>query len=605
MGGTNQYAMYSGEINDNKNTNSGIYGVGGGGIHIRAGSVFAFSGGTINDNTTVKNGGGIFVNGGNMTMSGTCTVARNKAVMNGGGIYGNGNETGVSSTITVKNGAISGNTGKYGGGVYLTSSRLSMGVTGSNNNSAIIESNTAGYMGGGIDVHDGSTLTLNSGTISGNQSVSGDDLTYGGGVEVYNGSTFTMKDGIITNNAASDYSGGVEVYQNSTFTMDGGSITNNAAPHGGGVSVGYESSAFNMNGGTIGGNTASFGGGGVYVYSTGNMTAASGTITGNGSPYGGGIFTVDTGKVDVNNCSLTNNAATNGGGGGIYTADRAYTNLKTGLLTNFGSNTAVTSYVPGGNLDTRYPNIKYSTVTAPFTHPFNNYDINTTFTAPINCHITFDSQGGTGIPDQVKDFGEKVDEPAEPAKTGYKFLGWWTKDENGDLDYKWNFNTLLDSEIHGTELVLYAQWEAQMVTVRGTVRGLPDNSGIEIDYFADVDTASHTTATDTNGDYRISALYDSTLLITPSAQEGYGVKPNNKNIAVTTENLLDNDFVYTFNEYTVRFESNGGTVISSQAVSHGEKASKPTDPTKKAIFFRIGILTMENLIIYGILIPTS
>lgn len=47
LGGSDTFTMYKGEINDNKNTNNGIYGVGGGGMHIRAGSTFTFSGGTI------------------------------------------------------------------------------------------------------------------------------------------------------------------------------------------------------------------------------------------------------------------------------------------------------------------------------------------------------------------------------------------------------------------------------------------------------------------------------------------------------------------------------------------------------------------------------
>lgn len=579
LGGNDRYTMYRGEINGNKNTESGIYGVGGAGIHIRAGSYFSVLGGTINDNTTVKNGGGIFVNGGNFTMGGTSVVSGNTAALNGGGIYGNVGYTDARATVTLNSGVISGNKGTYGGGVFLDKSDIVMGVAGGGNDSVSVENNTAGYMGGGVDAHNGSTFTMHCGTINGNHSVSGGELTYGGGVAVYNNSTFTMKNGMITGNSATDYSGGVEIYQNSLVTMDGGSITNNSASRGGGIGVGYQSAGFIMNGGIIQGNTASFSGGGVYAYATGSVTVASGTVTGNSSLYGGGIFVLDTGKIDVNNCLITNNAAIDDGGG-IYTADRSYANLTTGSGTYFESNTAATPYVPGGNLNIMYPGIRYGAVTAPYTHPLNNYDINTRFGAPFNCHITFDSQGGSGVPDQIKDFGEKVDEPANPVKTGYTFLGWWIINENGDWDYEWDFDTILDEDIHGTEIVLHAKWDAQLVTVTGTVRGLPDNSGIEIYYSTDGGMATNTITTDADGVYSISVLYDLNLIITPSAQEGYGVKPANRNITVTADNLTGNDFTYTFNEYTVTFDSNGGNSVDSQTVSYGETAAQPADPVK-------------------------
>lgn len=240
--------------------------------------------------------------------------------------------------------------------------------------------------------------------------------------------------------------------------------------------------------------------------------------------------------------------------------------------------------MPPGDLDALHPNIQYAAVSDSFTHPLNNYDINTTFPAPFNCHITFDSRGGSGVPDQVKDFGDTVDEPADPKKTGYAFRGWFWENQNTDF-VLWDFDTPLDPDIHGTELVLHADWEAQLVAVTGTVSGLPDNSAIEIYYSTDGSTATNTVTTDASGKYSISTLYDSTLLITPSAQTGYGVSPNNRNIAVTTENLADNNFIYTPGKYTVTFETNGGSSVESQILSYGEKVSEPGDPGKKGCIF--------------------
>ena len=65
--------------------------------------------------------------------------------------------------------------------------------------------------GGGIYVEDGS-LTLESGSITGNKT-----LKNGGGVYVGSGCAFTMKGGSITGNTADDYGGGV--YVGGTFTL--------------------------------------------------------------------------------------------------------------------------------------------------------------------------------------------------------------------------------------------------------------------------------------------------------------------------------------------------------------------------------------------------
>ena len=540
----------------------------GGGVYVDYFGACTINGGEISGNTASSDGGGIYLNYSTLTMSGG-KISNNKALSDtagqsthGGGMYA------LLSTVTITAGEISGNeamssaagTNSYGGGVCLNASTFNMGTTGGSNDSVLIINNTADYMGGGVFAHD-ALFTMYCGTISNNKALSGNELTYGGGVELYHNSTFTMKDGIISTNISNDFSGGVEVYDGSTFNMDGGSVINNTTPRGGGISVGYNSAAFKMNGGEISGNTAADNGGGVYVYSDGIMTATAGMISGNNAPYGGGIFTDDTGAVNMDNCTIGDNAATasDSGGGGIYTADETYANLTTGDSTVFGGNSAATAYTPTGDLDAEYPNIRYAAVTAPFTHPLNNYDINTTFSSALECHITFDSQGGTGVPDQFKNFGETVDRPIDPVRPGYTFYGWWTKDENGEWDYKWDFGTVLELETHGTELVLYARWDEPTITVSGIVSGLPDNSGITIIYSTDGGATTNSTVTDDSGSYSFTAAYGSDVMIAPPALPEYNVNPESITIENLSEDSANNDFTYTpLNAYTVTYDPNGG-----------------------------------------------
>jgi hypothetical protein len=145
-------------------------------------------------------------------------------------------------------------------------------------------SGNSAYHGGGVVVNSSGTFTMSGGTISGNSA-----KWSGGGVSVDGRGTFTMNDGTISGNSA-DWGGGVDVY--GTFTMSGGTISRNSTDWGGGVSV-NNNGTFTMSGGIISGNSASgglFGGGGVIVDGRGTFTMSDGTISGNTAKWGGGVW---------------------------------------------------------------------------------------------------------------------------------------------------------------------------------------------------------------------------------------------------------------------------------------------------------------------------
>lgn len=68
-----------------------------------------------------------------------------------------------------------------------------------------------------------------------------------------------------------------------------------------------------------------------------------------------------------------------------------------------------------------------------------------------DCTVTFESGGGTQVPDQIVQYGEKIKEPEEPTREGYSFNGWYS-----DLDRTtlWNF----DSDTVQGNMTLYAGW---------------------------------------------------------------------------------------------------------------------------------------------------
>lgn len=63
--------------------------------------------------------------------------------------------------------------------------------------------------------------------------------------------------------------------------------------------------------------------------------------------------------------------------------------------------------------------------------------------------VSFDSQGGSDVPQQDVRSGESVEEPGEPVKEGFEFLGWYNNDT------EWNFSQSISGD-----LTLQAKWNS-------------------------------------------------------------------------------------------------------------------------------------------------
>jgi len=430
-----------------------------------------------------------------------------------------------SGIFNMYSGTITKNTVGYGGGV-LTFSNFNM-------YGGIITDNTAGY-GGGVYIR-GGIFNLSEGTISENNS-----RNYGGGVVIadYTGTgvfgSFTMTGGKIIQNIAANYGGGVYAFVGN-FNMSNGSISENSAGIGGGIGI-ASNGIVNITGGS---------------YITNN------TITSNG----GGIFVVATGKLNITgtNYITDNKAGTNGGG--IYTEDTTYTNLNTASSTVFTRNTARTAYNPPDNATTLYPNIGFAS-TSITNHPLNNYDINY-IGKLLTSDVTFESNGGTPVASQTVTYGEPVTKPTDPTRQNYTFDGWFIDDVT--FENEWDFATAVTDD-----MTLYAKWSLNQYTFT-----FESNGGTPV--------ASQTV---THGEPATKP--------TDPTREGYTFDGWYSD-DVTFENEWDFSTVVTdeialyakwsLNLYTVCFECNGGTPVASQTVTHGETATKPTNPTREGYTF--------------------
>ena len=66
--------------------------------------------------------------------------------------------------------------------------------------------------------------------------------------------------------------------------------------------------------------------------------------------------------------------------------------------------------------------------------------------------VTFDSRGGTDVPAQVRQYGELLEDTAQPTREGYGFTGWY---RDPACFEPWD----LQADTVGESITLYAGWQ--------------------------------------------------------------------------------------------------------------------------------------------------
>ena len=69
---------------------------------------------------------------------------------------------------------------------------------------------------------------------------------------------------------------------------------------------------------------------------------------------------------------------------------------------------------------------------------------------PVDYTVTFDTQGGSEIPQQTVKYNTSAEEPEQPSRPGYTFTGWYTQPEGGSI---WAFEQTISGDT-----TLYAHW---------------------------------------------------------------------------------------------------------------------------------------------------
>ena len=178
--------------------------------------------------------------------------------------------------------------------------------------------------------------------------------------------------------------------------------------------------------------------------------------------------------------------------------------------------------------------------------------------------VKFNSYGGTKVNSQTVKPGSKVIEPSKVTREGYIFDGWYLNSE------KYDFNTEVNKNI-----TLVAKWHEDPSVARYTVTFNSDGgSNVSSQRVIENKTAQKPSNPTKKGytfkEWQLNGkTYNFSLAVT-------------KNITLNAiwEKQKEKE------KYTVTFNSDGGSNISSQTVLEGEKAVKPSNPTKQGYTFK-------------------
>ena len=225
--------------------------------------------------------------------------------------------------------------------------------------------------------------------------------------------------------------------------------------------------------------------------------------------------------------------------------------------------------------------------------------------------ITFDTNGGSEIAPITQDYGTEITAPADPTRKGYTFKG-WDKEipetmpaENMTVKAQWEinqytitFDTNGGSEIapitqdYGTEITAPDNPTRKGYTFKGWDKEIPETMPAEnITVKAQWEINQYTITFDTNGGSEIAPITQDygTEITAPDnpTRKGYTFKGWDKEIPETmpAENITVKA-QWEINQYTITFDTNGGSEIAPITQDYGTEITVPDNPTRKGYTFK-------------------
>ena len=225
--------------------------------------------------------------------------------------------------------------------------------------------------------------------------------------------------------------------------------------------------------------------------------------------------------------------------------------------------------------------------------------------------ITFDTNGGSEIAPITQDYGTEITAPANPTRKGYTFKG-WDKEipetmpaENMTVKAQWEinqytitFDTNGGSEIapitqdYGTKITAPDKPTRKGYTFKGWDKEIPETMPAEnMTVKAQWEINQYTIAFDINGGSEIAPITQDygTEITAPDnpTRKGYTFKGWDKEIPKTmpAENITVKA-QWKINQYTITFDTNGGSEIAPITQDYGTEITAPDNPTRKGYTFK-------------------
>ena len=225
--------------------------------------------------------------------------------------------------------------------------------------------------------------------------------------------------------------------------------------------------------------------------------------------------------------------------------------------------------------------------------------------------IAFDTNGGSEIAPITQDYGTEITAPDNPTRKGYTFKG-WDKEipetmpaENITVKAQWKinqytiaFDTNGGSEIapitqdYGTEITAPDKPTRKGYTFKGWDKEIPKTMPAEnITVKAQWEINQYTITFDTNGGSEIAPITQDygTKITAPDnpTRKGYTFKGWDKEIPETmpAENITVKA-QWKINQYTIAFDTNGGSEIAPITQDYGTEITAPDNPTRKGYTFK-------------------
>ena len=161
--------------------------------------------------------------------------------------------------------------------------------------------------------------------------------------------------------------------------------------------------------------------------------------------------------------------------------------------------------------------------------------------------ITFDTAGGSEIAPITQDYGTAITAPADPTREGYTFIGW---------------DKAIPTTMPAENITVTAQWEINRYTITFDTAGGSEIAPIMQDY----GTAITAPADPTREGYTFIG-WDRVIPTTMPAE----------NMTVTAQ--------WEINQYTITFDTAGGSEIAPITQDYGTAITAPADPTRDGYTF--------------------